>query len=75
MEVESDTGNEINDLYSLTSSYNAVNEIVELKLFNSAQNTLLTGTYKLKINYGNVKSDGTYNYVLTNTLSPTTTAD
>lgn len=34
-------------MYTLTTAYTAVNEIIELSVYNSDGNTLLSGNYKL----------------------------
>jgi len=47
--MESDTKkvNSIGDLYKITMSCDPIKEIIEILVYNSAENTPLTGTYKL----------------------------
>jgi len=45
-------------LYSITSSYVPVHEIIEILVYNSVTNTPLTGTYKLNFAYGMTSTTG-----------------
>jgi hypothetical protein len=49
MEVENTSGtrksNSLNNLYSISTSYTPIKEIIEFTLYNSNGNTLLSGTY------------------------------
>jgi hypothetical protein len=49
MEIENTSGprksNSLNRLYSITTSYTPVKEVIEFTLYNSNGNTPLTGTY------------------------------